>query len=105
MISDLQMAGEVDFEDGEFITAELSEPQRERLAILVAELEQRPVFVFDEVAASQPQHFRKHFYEVLLPRWQKQGKTMIVVTQDDQFFHVADRILKMGYGVFERARP
>ena len=29
---------------------------------------------------------------------QQQGKTIIAVTHDDHYFHVADRILKMEYG-------
>jgi ABC-type siderophore export system fused ATPase/permease subunit len=66
-------------------------------------MENRPVFVFDEVAADQDPHFRKYFYDVMLPRWQQQGKTLIVVTHDDHYFHAADRVLKMEYGVFENS--
>ena len=87
--------------DGRFTNLNLSTGQKKRLALTVALLEQRPILVFDEVAADQDPGFRKYFYEVLLRRWQSQGKTIIVVTHDDHYFHVADRVLKMEFGQLE----
>lgn len=54
-------------------------------------LEDRPIYVFDEWAAEQDPHFRRYFYETLLPQFKTQGKTVIAVTHDDRWFHVADR--------------
>jgi putative ATP-binding cassette transporter len=34
----------------------------------------------------------------LLPEFKAQGKTVIAVTHDDRYFHVADRILHLEYG-------
>ena len=88
------------FIDGKFTNINLSTGQRKRLALIVALLEDKPVYVFDEVAADQDPTFRKHFYEVMLRDLKNQGKTVIVVSHDDRYFHVADRVLKMEYGKF-----
>jgi cyclic peptide transporter len=88
------------FEDGRFSTIELSNGQKKRLALVVAMLEDRPILVFDEVAADQDPEFRRYFYEELLPDFKRRGKTVIAVTHDDHYFGVADRVLKMDYGQF-----
>lgn len=84
--------------DGTFETLDLSGGQRKRIALLVAILEDRPIVVLDEWAADQDPVFRKKFYEELLPELKRQGKTIIAITHDDHYFHVADRQLKMEYG-------
>jgi len=61
-------------------------------------LEDKLIYVFDELAADQDPQFRKKFYEIILPDLKNQGKTVIVVTHDDKYFPVADRVLKMEYG-------
>jgi putative ATP-binding cassette transporter len=61
-------------------------------------LEDKQVYIFDELAADQDPTFRKYFYEVLLHDLQAQGKTIIAVTHDDKYFNTADRVFKMDYG-------
>ncbi|MDW3192765.1 MAG: cyclic peptide export ABC transporter [Cytophagales bacterium] len=73
----------------------LSTGQRKRLSLVIAILEDRPVYVFDEVAADQDPGFKKYFYTELLPEMKKLGKTLIVVTHDDQYFDVADSWYKL----------
>ncbi len=51
-----------------------------------------------EWPAEQDPHFRRYVYETLLPEFTAQGNTVIAVTHDDRWFHVADRVLKMEYG-------
>jgi ABC-type Na+ transport system ATPase subunit NatA len=62
-------------------------------------MEDKPIYVFDEWAADQDPHFRHYFYETLLPSFKKQGKTVIAVTHDDRYFHVADQVILLEYGV------
>ncbi|RKZ40912.1 MAG: hypothetical protein DRR00_32115, partial [Candidatus Parabeggiatoa sp. nov. 3] len=76
----------------------LSTGQKKRLAFITAILEDKPIYVFDELAADQDPAFRQYFYEVVLQELKQQGKTIIAVTHDDKYFHVADRVLKMEYG-------
>ncbi len=84
--------------DGRFSTTRLSTGQRKRLALVVSYLEDKAVYMFDEVAADQDPHFRAYFYETLLPELKQAGKTVLVVSHDDRYFHIADRVLQMDYG-------
>jgi putative ATP-binding cassette transporter len=85
-------------EAGKFSNINLSTGQKKRLALVVALLEDRPIYLFDEWAADQDPHFKKYFYEIILKNLKQQKKTIIVVTHDDKYFETADRILKMEYG-------
>jgi putative ATP-binding cassette transporter len=84
--------------DGQFTHLNLSTGQKKRLAFIVAVLENKPIYIFDELAADQDPHFRKFFYREVLLDLRNQGKTIIAVTHDDKYFEVADRVLKMDYG-------
>jgi putative ATP-binding cassette transporter len=84
--------------DDAFSVIDLSAGQRKRLALIVALLEQRPICVLDEWAADQDPIFRRKFYEELLPLFKARGMTIIAVSHDDRYFHVADRRLHMEDG-------
>ena len=86
------------FIDGKFTDIKLSTGQRKRLALVSAIIEDKPIYVFDEWAADQDPQFRKYFYTKILKRLKEQGKTIIAVTHDDAYFHVADRVYQMDYG-------
>jgi putative pyoverdin transport system ATP-binding/permease protein len=94
----LQLDHKVSIKDGAFSTLELSQGQRKRLALLVAYLEDRPFYVFDEWAADQDPLFKDVFYRELLPELKAKGKTVLVITHDDRYFHLADRYIKLEYG-------
>jgi putative ATP-binding cassette transporter len=84
--------------DGRLSTTQLSRGQRKRLALLIAYLEDRPVCVFDEWAADQDPLFKRVFYTRLLPELKARGKAVVVISHDDGYFHVADRVLKLVEG-------
>lgn len=86
--------------DKSFTNIILSTGQRKRLAMIVALLENRPVCLFDEWAADQDPIFREFFYTTLLQQMKKDKKTVIAVSHDDRYFHLADRVIKMEYGKF-----
>ncbi|MFZ0634353.1 MAG: cyclic peptide export ABC transporter [Candidatus Acidiferrales bacterium] len=94
----LQMDHKVTIENGRFSTTALSQGQRKRLALLVAYLEDRPIYVFDEWAADQDPGYRKVFYEQLLPELKSRRKAVVVITHDDRFFHLGDRVIKFDSG-------
>lgn len=75
-----------------------SKGQSKRMSMIFTLLEKKPILVLDEWAADQDPHFRRYFYEELIPRLKRQGKTVIAVTHDDAYFHMADRIIKFDYG-------
>jgi len=94
----MEISDKTAFGNGRFTNTHLSTGQRKRLALVVSYLEDKPVYVFDEVAADQDPHFRRYFYETLLPELKSAGKTVVMVSHDDRYFHVADRVLQMDYG-------
>jgi putative ATP-binding cassette transporter len=97
-LSLLQLEHKIQVQNGSFSTTALSQGQRRRLALLTAYLEDRPIYVFDEWAADQDPHYKDVFYTQLLPELKARGKGVIVITHDDRYFHVADRIFKLDYG-------
>ena len=99
MMVRLGIAGKVRLADGTFSTTDVSTGQRKRLALVHALLENRPVMMFDEWAADQDPEFRTVFYRGLLPELKRQGKTLIVVSHDDRYFGVADRVVRMSGGL------
>lgn len=100
LLADVELQDKTQYVEDRFTTLDLSVGQRKRLALVVALLEDRPIVVFDEWAAEQDAHFRRRFYEEIVPQLKAGGKTVIAVTHDDRYFHVADRVLKMDYGEF-----
>lgn len=101
----LRLDTNVQVKDGKLSTLSLSQGQRKRLALLTAYLEDRPIYIFDEWAADQDPTFKQVFYYSLLPELKSRGKTVIVISHDDAFYHVADRIIKLNYGQLEYDGP
>lgn len=97
-IEEFEIAHKVDVRDAAFSTIDLSTGQRKRLALIHAYLERRPIMMFDEWAADQDPTFRRIFYDRILPDLKAQGKTLIVVSHDDRFFHVADHVITLKDG-------
>lgn len=94
----LDIAHKVGIRNGSFTTTDLSTGQRKRLALINAWLDDRPVLVFDEWAADQDPAFRRVFYTELLPELKRQGRTLIVISHDDRYFDIADKLVHMHAG-------
>jgi putative pyoverdin transport system ATP-binding/permease protein len=94
----LQLTAKVGVEQGALSTLDLSQGQRKRLALLIAFLEDRSIYLFDEWAADQDPYFKEVFYRELLPELQQRGKTVVVISHDDRYFHLGDRLVKMESG-------
>ncbi|MBA5874893.1 MAG: cyclic peptide export ABC transporter [Nitrospira sp. CR1.2] len=101
----LRIDHKVTIQDGEYSTINLSQGQRKRLALVTAMLEDRPFYVFDEWAADQDPQYKDVFYGELLPELRARGKGVIVVTHDDRYFHVGDRVLKLDDGRIVETSP
>ncbi|AFY56948.1 cyclic peptide transporter [Rivularia sp. PCC 7116] len=97
----LKISHKVTIENGKLSTTELSQGQRKRLALLTAYLENRQIYLFDEWASDQDPMFRDIFYKEILQNLKKRNKTVIVISHDDHYFHLADRIIKLDYGKVE----
>jgi putative ATP-binding cassette transporter len=97
-LAQLHLDHKVKVREGRLSTIDLSQGQRKRLALLTAYLEDRPFYLFDEWASDQDPHFKEVFYTQLLPELKARGKCVLVITHDDRYFHLADRVLKLDYG-------
>lgn len=97
-LKQLHLADKVTLENGKFSTISLSDGQRKRLALLVAFLEDKSIYLFDEWAADQDPVFKDIFYTKILPELKAKGKAIIVISHDDRYFNVADNILVMEQG-------
>jgi putative ATP-binding cassette transporter len=97
-LRELQLEGKVEIAAGRLSTTALSQGQRKRLALLAAYLEDRPLYLFDEWAADQDPYFKEIFYRRLVPRLKAQGKTVLVISHDDRYFDVADRVVHFSEG-------
>ena len=94
----LHLNHKVKVSNGSFTTQALSQGQRKRLSLVVAYLENRPFLVFDEWAADQDPVFKDVFYRELLPELKARGKAVLVISHDDRYFHLGDRLLKLEDG-------
>ncbi len=94
----LQMENKLKLDNGHILNLKLSKGQKKRVALLLAMAEQRDVILLDEWAADQDPHFRREFYQVLLPLMQQMGKTVFAISHDDHYFVHADRLLEMRQG-------
>ena len=94
----LDLSKKTHFKQGAFTQTDLSTGQRKRLAFIAAIVQHRPILILDEFAADQDPAFRQQFYEIILPELRAQGKTIIAISHDDHYFHLADRVLHMEEG-------
>jgi putative ATP-binding cassette transporter len=103
-LATLHLERKVKVRDGMLSTTALSQGQRKRLALLTAYLEDRPFYLFDEWASDQDPQFKEFFYTQLLTELTANGKAVVVITHDDKYFHLADRIVKLDYGQVQDRR-
>ena len=97
-MSDLKLDNKTSIKDGSFNSSNLSRGQKKRFAYMISYLDNRQIYVFDEFAADQDPGFKKYFYYTILPSLKAEGKTVIAVTHDDNYFDACDRLIKMDYG-------
>ncbi|OGV66597.1 MAG: hypothetical protein A2498_06235 [Lentisphaerae bacterium RIFOXYC12_FULL_60_16] len=102
LLKEMELAGKTTFDQGRFTQLKLSTGQRKRLALVAALLEDREIYMFDEWAADQDPHFRKYYYDHILPDLKRRNKTVLVVSHDDRYWNTADRVVKLEYGRIER---
>lgn len=99
----LQLDHKVQIDQGRLTTLALSTGQRKRLALLSAYLDDRPCYLFDEWAADQDPVFKHFFYTRILSDLRARGKLVIVISHDDAYFGLADRLLRIEHGRLSEA--
>lgn len=83
------------FREGAFSNLNLSSGQKKRLALASNLLEDKPIYIFDEVAADLDPDFRDKYYYEILRELKERHKTVIVVSHDRHYWNVPDRIFEM----------
>jgi putative pyoverdin transport system ATP-binding/permease protein len=76
----------------------LSLGERKRLALMFAYIDDKPVVILDEWAADQDPEFKEVFYNQILEELRDRGKLVIVISHDDRYFHLADKVLRFDRG-------
>jgi len=79
-------------------TAALSSGQRKRMALLNVILENKKVLLLDEVAADFDPEFRTKYYREIIPELKASGRTLLLVSHDDRYFDIADRVIEFREG-------
>lgn len=103
MLTQFRLQEKTGLVHGEFRTTDLSSGQRRRLALIVAQLERRPLLLLDEWAADQDPEFRRKFYFEFLPALHRAGVTVVAISHDDRYIDEMDvtmRRLRMDEGRF-----
>lgn len=97
------LENKVKIENHGFSTKSLSEGQKKRLALINAILENKEIYLFDEWAANQDPVFKEIFYREIIPYLKVMGKTQIIISHDDQYFDLGDRVIKLRGGKITEA--
>ena len=94
----LGLEKKVTFAAGKFSTLNLSDGQKRRLALVVAYIDNKDFYLFDEWAADQDPGFKAFFYRTILPELKAKGKAVVVISHDEHYFDIADQIIVMNEG-------
>lgn len=86
------------YRNGGFTNVKLSSGQKKRLALVTCILEDKDIYIFDEVAADLDPEFRDTYYFEILSELKARNKTVFVVSHDKSYWHVADRLLIFNKG-------
>ncbi len=101
MFKDMKIENKIKIdENGKIYGFKVINRAKEKACILaVCCLDDKPFMLFDEWAAEQDPEFRAYFlYGNSSTAEKKKGKGIIVITHDDRFFHMADKVIKLERG-------
>lgn len=102
LLKEMKLEGKTHYVKGRFTnTTNLSTGQKKRLALIVALMEDKPIYIFDEVAADQDPTFRQHFYQHTVKRLAERGKIVILVSHDEAYFpqnECEGKVVRMDFG-------
>ncbi|MFK7905952.1 MAG: ATP-binding cassette domain-containing protein [Chitinophagales bacterium] len=88
------------YQNGRFSNIQLSSGQKKRLALIICILEDKDIYILDEVAADLDPDFRDVYYYEILQELKARQKTVFVVSHDKDYWDAADRIIELKKGQF-----
>ena len=95
----MKIKEKVSIENKKLSTINLSSGQKKRLALMLAILEDRDVLILDEWAAEQDPMFKRIFYMEIIPELRGMGKTLVLISHDEQYYNCADKIFEINNGI------
>lgn len=98
LLQEMRLDNKVQYTDGKLSQLDLSTGQKKRLAYVQCTALDKQIYLFDEWAADQDPVFKHYFYTELLPQMKAQNKTLIVISHDDRYTHVADKLITLQEG-------
>lgn len=98
LLKKLKLDHKCGFAPGRFTGTGFSKGERQRLALALALVRDRPVCVFDEWTADQSPEFRRWFYAEFIPGLQRQGRTILIVSHDIEARDLEARMIRMEHG-------
>lgn len=102
IMNDLQLSSKTELDERNVLTkTDLSNGQKGRISLLRLLLENKRIYFFDEWAANQDIYFKEKFYTEIVPGLKAAGKTVILISHDDKFYNIADRIITIKNGKLE----
>ena len=104
LLDDLDLNAKVDLQGFKISNTKLSFGQMGRLSLFRTIMEDKDLILLDEWAANQDPHFKEKFYLEIIPALKAKGKTIILISHDDHYYHIADRIVKMRAGTIEKTQ-
>lgn len=98
LLERFQLNEVISIDHGNFSTLNLSSGQKKRLALLIAFLEDKPIYILDEWASEQDPWFKNLFYNELIFELKRNGKCIIIVSHDQHYYHLADKLYFLSEG-------
>ena len=86
------------YERDGFTARSLSTGQRQRLALVSALMQRRPVLLLDEWTAGHDPGCVEQFYRHILPELRARGLTVVMAHHDQEYEVFADRVLRLKEG-------
>jgi putative pyoverdin transport system ATP-binding/permease protein len=81
------------YRDGFFYHDRLSISQQQRLAMVIAILEDKAIYVFDDLDSFQDQEFLTKFYTDVIPELKANGKILFITTRNNNFLDYANQVV------------
>jgi putative ATP-binding cassette transporter len=99
LLRTFEIQGRIEIENNRIKrSSELSVGERKRLALMFAYLDDKPIVILDEWAADQDPNYKETFYRTFLQELRARGKLVIVISHDDRYFQLGDKVLYLGRG-------
>lgn len=98
LLVDMDLYNKTKYINGKFTNLNLSIAEKKRLSLIISILEDKDIYIFDEWAIEQDDKFKLYFYKNIIPKLKEKNKTIIIVTQDNHYFYLADQIFELRDG-------